>query len=55
MKIEIQQKIEMVGEAVEGMSKTEMKKKKKKTLRKERKKEEKKQQKYLQHKAKLMI
>lgn len=51
----IQDKIEMRGEVVEGLSKTAMKKQRKKTLRKERKKEEKKQQKYIEKKNKLIV
>lgn len=51
----IQDKIEMRGDVVDGLSKREMKKQRKKTLRKERKKEEKKQQKYLETKSKLFI
>lgn len=51
----IQDKIEMRGDVVAGLSKTAMKKQRKKTLRKERKKEEKKQQKYLERKNKLMV
>lgn len=51
----IQDKIEMRGQVVEGLSKNAMKKQRKKTLRKERKKEERKQNKYMERKNKLMV